>query len=442
MTPKADKKALLVIFLTVFIDLLGFGMVIPLLPVYARLFTVDQSGWTIGLLMGSFSAMQFLFAPIWGRLSDRIGRRPVLMIGLCGSVLFYVLFGVATAARSLAWLFVSRIGAGVCGATIPTTQAYIADVTNVENRARGMALIGAAFGLGFTFGPLIGALALAGGGSAATAHPVPAAAAASGVASNTALPQPAPTEASPWPGYLAAGLSAIALVLAVRYLPESLRRDSAPARHKLIDVSALAASLAIPSMAILLFSSFGTVLSFSNLESTLSLLLKDPRGGFEYDFKSVLLVFAYIGLILSLAQGLLVRRMAGRVPEPTLAAIGGVTTIIGYLLVPVASRQASLPLLLAALLIEVTGFAFLPTALNALISRRADPARQGAVLGVNQSIASLARIVGPVLGIRLFYIGSALPFVAAAALMSVSLLLVLVAATRGRDYPASPTLRA
>src|SRR6188508_2089296 len=137
----ASRSALLTIFLTVFIDLVGFGIVMPLMPIYAKRFGTDAHGWQLGLLMGSFSAMQFLFAPLWGRLSDRIGRRPVLMIGLGGSVVFYLLFGVATVWKSMVLLFVSRIGAGIAGATIPTAQAYIADTTTLENRAKGMALI-------------------------------------------------------------------------------------------------------------------------------------------------------------------------------------------------------------------------------------------------------------------------------------------------------------
>ena len=157
------RGSLAVIFLTVFIDLLGFGMVIPLLPIYARQFTTDESGLLIGVLMASFSVMQFLFAPIWGRLSDRIGRRPVILIGLTGSVVFYALFGFATVLKDITLLFIARIGAGVAGATIPTAQAYIADSTTLESRAKGMALIGAAFGLGFTFGPLFGYLAVPSG---------------------------------------------------------------------------------------------------------------------------------------------------------------------------------------------------------------------------------------------------------------------------------------
>ena len=165
------KASLLVIFLTVFIDLLGFGMVLPLLPIYAKDFAQQlgleeghsRIGLLIGLLMSSFSIMQLIFAPLWGRLSDRVGRRPVLMVGLGASAVCYALFGVATIFKSLPLLFASRIGAGIAGATISTAQAYIADATSLDKRAKGMALIGAAFGLGFTFGPLFGFLAVPSG---------------------------------------------------------------------------------------------------------------------------------------------------------------------------------------------------------------------------------------------------------------------------------------
>ena len=144
-----SKSPLLIIFVTVFIDLLGFGIVLPLLPRYGDYFGLDQ---LLGPLMASFSAMQFLFAPLWGRLSDRIGRRPVLLVGLAGSTVFYGLFGLATSLGKdgellglsvIPWLFITRIGAGIAGATIPTAQAYIADSTTPETRGKGMAIIGA-----------------------------------------------------------------------------------------------------------------------------------------------------------------------------------------------------------------------------------------------------------------------------------------------------------
>ena len=171
---RANRHALLIVFLVVVIDLLGFGIVLPLLPRFAEDYvercsparpTPGSAGVIIGLLMASFSAMQFLFAPIWGRVSDRVGRRPILLVGLAGSVVFYALFGYASdlphetsrpARLALILLFVARIGAGIAGATISTAQAVIADCTTPEKRKHGMALIGAAFGIGFTLGPLVG----------------------------------------------------------------------------------------------------------------------------------------------------------------------------------------------------------------------------------------------------------------------------------------------
>ena len=261
--------SLLVIFLTVFIDLLGFGMVIPLLPLYADQFTVDEGGWQLGLLMASYSAMQFVFAPFWGRLSDRVGRRPVLMVGLGGSVIFYALFGIATVLQSFALLFVARLGAGVAGATISTAQAYIADCTTVETRPKGMALIGMAFGLGFTFGPLLGFLA---------------------VPNRDAIP-------GPGPGYFAAGLSLFALVLAIRWLPESKHASSEKAHGTMFDFGAFRTALAVPSIGLVLLAIFVCLFSFANFETTLSLLIKasDETAPFTFSWGQVCLTYAFIG---------------------------------------------------------------------------------------------------------------------------------------------------
>ena len=234
---------LLVLFLTVFIDLLGFGIVLPLLPIYARTFGGRQSNRT-GLLMSSFSAMQFLFSPLWGRLSDRIGRRPVLMAGLTGSVIFYGLFAWATVQGWVWLLFVSRIGAGIAGATIATAQAYIADSTTLDKRHKGMALIGAAFGLGFTLGPLIGWLAVTSGDG-----------------------QPGPL-----PGVFASLLSLFALVLAFFRLPESLRPESVPVARGWFDWGVFQRAWRIPSVGWLLFASFICVFSFGGFNRRWALL--------------------------------------------------------------------------------------------------------------------------------------------------------------------------
>src|SRR5579871_4115642 len=221
----SQRSALLIVFLVVFIDLLGFGIVLPLLPLIGDLYLNDLvpggkqarlGGMILGLLMSSFSLMQFIFAPIWGRTSDRIGRRPILLLGLAGSVVFYALFGVASeidaahAVWAVVLLFVARLGAGVAGATISTAQAVIADSTTPDKRKHGMAMIGAAFGIGFTFGPLIGFAAL---------YFVPS---HHGVV-----------------GYTAAGLSLIALILAIAKLPETRQPGGVPTARRWLDVGAL-----------------------------------------------------------------------------------------------------------------------------------------------------------------------------------------------------------
>jgi MFS family permease len=355
--------------------------------------------------------MTFIFAPLWGRLSDRIGRRPVLIVGLAGSVGFYILFGVATVFRSMVLLFVARIGAGIAGATIPAAQAYIADVTTLQNRAKGMALIGAAFGLGFTFGPLLGAAALL---------------------------FSTDVGASPWPGYAAAVLSGIALLLAIVLLPESLRPGSEHAGHALIDLRAWHDAMATLSVPALLATAFASVVSFAAFETTLSLLLNDENLAFRFKFHQVLLYYAFIGLMLSIAQGLLVRRLAPRVGEVRMTMAGGVTTMLGFGLLILATRAGQLWLLMVASAIEVTGFALMTPSLQSLISRRSDPAKQGGILGVSQSTSSLARVVGPLIAVPLFFQSPPLPYWAAIGIMALATAIFVAFARFGRDYVSGP----
>jgi MFS family permease len=412
MSERSAKASLLTIFLIVFIDLIGFGMVLPLLPVFAEHFHVDEHGLTLGLLMASFSAMQFLVAPLWGRVSDRVGRRPILMIGLAGSVVFYFLFGIATIYHSLALLFISRLGAGVAGATISTAHAYIADITTLENRTKGMALVGAAFGLGFTLGPLFAVLALLGKGN----------------------------EPGPGPGYAASALSAVALLLAYFKLPESLPQGGGHAARKWFDYKALHTALTIPSVGLLLLTSFVCVFSFANFESTLSLSIfrSTSFSASDHDLMfrlgRICQTFAFIGLTLMIVQGGIVRRLSGRIADGTIAATGAGLQIAGFILQIWFTQHYSLGPMLFALALTVSGFAFVTPSLNALISRRSDPAQQGSILGLGQSISSLARILGPMAGIPLFKLQPALPLITAAGLMTLGLLCVLVAARRGKDF--------
>ncbi|MEE2686405.1 MAG: MFS transporter [Planctomycetota bacterium] len=407
------KTALLVVFLTVFIDLLGFGMVLPLLPLYGKELagglTDMQRGIMLGLLMSSFSVMQFFFAPVWGRLSDRVGRRPILMLGLAGSVVFYSLFGVASVQASLLLLFISRIGAGIFGATITTARAYIADVTTPEKRTAGMALIGAAFGLGFTFGPLFGLLAIGEAGVAI----------------------------SPWPGYGAAILSLLAFLMALGFLPESLKPDSQAAKSKVLDLAAWSKALAIPSVGLLLLTSFLYVFCFATLEVILSLFLKEH---YKFATKELLLVFTYIGLVLFFVQMGFVRRISKRVSEGVLSIGGSLVMVGGFLLLALMhdSEGGSQVVLFIGLAVVVCGFSCMRPAINSLISRRTDPAQQGTVMGVTDSVQSLSRIVGPLVGLPLYHAIVVGPLYLGAILMGVGILLLKVAVGRGKDFEPDP----
>lgn len=413
---RLSYSSLLIVFLIVFIDLLGFGIVVPLLPIYADQFTVDETGWQIAALMASYSAMQFIFAPIWGRLSDRIGRRPILIMGLASSVFFYTSFAIATVYQNFAWLFISRVGAGIAGATIPTAQAYIADSTGTQERHRGMALIGMAFGLGFTFGPMIGFLAVP------DRHGVP----------------------GPWPGWLAALLSLTALCLAIFWLPESLRPHSTTTAHRGWNVKGLRVALRTPSVGLLLLALFVCVFSFAKFETTLSMLIKGSehtwRGNvspFAFSWGEVCLTYSYIGLLLSLIQGGVVRRLAGKVSEAKMAIWGAALELVGFSTMIAAIYRESVAILLVALAIVVAGFALMQPSLSSLVSRRVGPQDQGGVLGVGQSVNALARILGPAVGIPMLKASVWLPYVTASALMLVGWYTVRVAAYTGRDYSES-----
>jgi MFS family permease len=422
------QTSLLLVFVIVCIDLLGFGLVLPLLPIYGEKLAANlpkgQVGMIVGGLMLSFPLMQFLFSPIWGRLSDHLGRRPVLLLSLAGSCLFYVGFGVASLLESLTWMFVSRIGAGIAAATIPTAQAYIADVTPPEKRARGMAMIGAAFGLGFTLGPLIGAAAI--------------------------FFSRDQSAISPWPGFAAAILSGVALLVAALELPESLRADEIPGARRHFDLAALRDILSVPSLGLLLVTSFVAVFSLANFESTLSFTIREEirhvagkaAGGAANAMPEwivemrLMLVFAYIGVIQCLVQGILVRRLANHWKEAMLATVGSVLSIGGFVMLAVleGGARGGIGWLMVATAVEVSGIAFVFPAISALVSRRSDPAKQGGILGAGESVGSIARIAGFGAGVPLYFLDHRLPFETAAVLMASALVLILIAVRIGRDW--------
>ena len=387
MSEQSSKASLVVVFLTVLIDLLGFGMLMPLMAVYAQEllhgYSKGETALILSLLMTVFSAMQLVFQPLWGRLSDRVGRRPILLMSLASSTFFYGLFGAATMWGSLRWMFVARLGGGIAAATISTAQAYIADVTPPEKRTRGMALIGVAFGLGFTFGPLLGALALLSSHSA---------------------------QLSPWPGFTAAALSGTACLLAVFRLRESLSPRLATEARKHFDLAAFRQALAIPSVGFLLATLFLSNFSFASFESTMSLTLatfwKVERGGYQ-----ILLAFAYIGLVQSLVQGGLVRWLANLWSEGLLGRVGVALAIVGYFGLALAADPHSggaIGLMVAASVL-VSGLGFIYPSINALLSRRSDPAEQGGIMGIGEGLNSLARITGVVVAVSLHALSPTIP---------------------------------
>jgi len=453
---KVHRTTLLIVFVVVFIDLLGFGIVLPLLPRYGLHFRASYA--TLGLLMASFSAMQFLFAPMWGSLSDRIGRRPVLLIGLIGSTISYFLFGIATALGRdgsllglgpLPWLFITRIGAGIAGATIATAQAVIADSTGAEGRGKGMALIGAAFGIGFTFGPLIGAFSASDAPSLALnddqyaaiqdwSNPEEAVSAeqlreelgdmedADSAAIARYLTEPKPRgevrsallePPSAVPGYVAAGLSFLAFLFALVKLPESRPASGSvrgSGRRGWLQLGSLFRHLKMPQFTAILLSVFITTFAFAQFESTLSLLTRE----FGYSDTRNFVFFAYIGFVLMIGQGVLVRRLLPRVGEHRMATAGVILMVAGFLVIAATGMDLLPGAILWVILPVITiGFSAVTPSLQSLLSQAAGDDEQGAVLGTGQSLSSLARILGPWVGIQLLDVSIATPYVLAAGLM-------------------------
>ena len=376
-----SPRPLLSIFLTVVIDLLGFGIVLPLLPLYADEWKASPT--TIAMLFTAFSALQFLSAPLWGRLSDRIGRRPVILIGLAGSCASYALFAVAAIDQLLMLLFVSRVTAGIFGGTISTAYAYIADVTTTEERGRGMALIGMAFGIGFTLGPAVG-------GFGHAIHPTA-------------------------PGIIAAALSLVAFLYAWRKLPEPEGHKPAP-RRSWLDLGAFRDAMRAETVGLILLLVFIGVTCFSLMESTVGLLGKRV---YELKFHEIGLLFTYLGFWTAFTQGFIVRRYMKRVGEQRYVVIG--TIILGGGMAAFALAP-SLTWLIALSPLAVLGFGMVQPSLNSLLSRRSAKDVQGGIMGVNQSLQSLSRIVGPLIGLPLFGIDSRLPFWAGAGMMGLCLI--------------------
>jgi predicted MFS family arabinose efflux permease len=382
-----NRRALSILLLVVFIDLLGFGMVIPVMPRYAAELGAPTA-W-IGLLLTGYSAMQFVFAPIWGRLSDRVGRRPVLLVSVAMTAVGFVGYAVAP---TFGWLLASRLFAGAATANLAIARAYVADVTTPETRAKGMGMIGASFGVGFILGPAIA--------SWLSQYSLAA------------------------PGWAAAVLSTVNLVAAWFILPEPESRKAVAQRPRF---AAVAEELKRPAIRRLLLTSLIAIMAFSALEATFALYANDV---FHLDQRHVGYVFAFIGVIAVIVQGGLIGRLTKRFGEQRLLVAGLALQGLTMLALPLAGSLATLLLVLAPMSV---GQALTNPSLSAMLSRMARKDDQGGTMGIGESASALGRIVGPESGTFSYdHVSTAAPYVGGGLLM---LLATAVALTLRRAQP-------
>lgn len=410
--PAPRKASLGAIFLTIFLDLVGFGLVLPFLAEEAR-DTFKTTAFVATLLSAVYSLMQFLFVPYWGRLSDRIGRRPVLVWSIAGTALANLGLGIALAYGSgIHWLFLARIFAGVATANLGTASAYIADVTSPKDRAKGMGLIGVAFGLGFILGPGIGGVL--------ASYPVNG-------------------RHGPWACWAAAALSFINFIWVARGLVESLpkeKRKHAVVRSRSpIDFGALRRTLSDPALGRAILVNFVLVLSFANLDQTYRFFNKDMFG---MTTRETGFVLAAIGVAAALVQGGVVRQLSGKVEDANILRAGVLIQVVAFAMTAMAPDIGRWMLYVAGVTLAI-GNGLSQPSVSAYVSKRAHASEQGATLGASQSMASLGRMFGPAMGGFLYgHLGPRSPYWAASTGMVLALLIALTLPTKTPEMPAAP----
>ncbi len=365
------KSALTIIFITVFIDLMGFGLLIPILPTFASI-ELGISDFEIGIIVAIYSFMQFIFNPMFGKLSDKYGRRPLILTTLLLTATSYIIFSFSTNFWILA---LSRVIGGFGGSNIGVAQAYIADITTKEERSKGMGLIGAAFGLGFVFGPVVGALLSQYGYAFA--------------------------------GYGSAAFSLLAFSFAFFKLPESRNFEiaSTVVRPKIFDLKFTITVLKRKNIGFLIILFSVIVFSMANIYGTFSIL------GYKYYHFSDMqngLLFAIIGIVGAIIQGGFIKQLAKMFNDRNLILLGTIFMIVGLAAIPYG--QNFLGVAIAGGILAIGTGMLQPTILS-MVSKYSHETEQGSILGINQSFSALARVLGPVWGgFSFHYLGYQAPF--------------------------------
>ena len=382
------KSPLVVLFITIFIDMLGFGIIIPILPIFTK--ELGAQDYQIGLIAMIYPIMNFFFAPLWGTLSDRYGRRPIILVSVFITGLAYLVFAQVNA---LPILFLSRLLSGIGSANISVAQAYITDVTTPQERTKTLGFLGAAFGIGFIIGPSMGGYL-------------------------KSISSPGQVD---WVGYVTASLSFVNLGLAYFLLPESTKPKRADAPFNFKVVTGIITELKKPSIRELLIINFIFIAAFMLMNMACSLMWKEVDGLSD---KQIGYVFAFTGLATVIVQGALVGKMVKWFGERRMLTLGICFMITGQLMLPMVGESYFIPFELVGLTFVALANGCLTPSITSLISKYSEASDVGQVLGVNQSFGSLARAAGMGVSGFLYGMNFHVPFFAGAILMAISFWLV------------------